>query len=78
MNFIFFVFFLFLLLWGGEQRLKGGLKRGLKGGLKGDFKVALKGSLRGASRGLQGMNFVFFVFNPPKAFSCGFLLLVGW
>ena len=26
----------------------------------------------------KGMNFLFFVFNPSKASSCGFLLLVGW
>ena len=24
------------------------------------------------------MNSIFFVFNPPRASSCGFLLLVGW
>ena len=42
------------------------------------------GSARAGPRQLKrdlsfkGMNFIFFVFNPSKASSCGFLLLVGW
>ena len=31
-----------------------------------------------ANWGLQGMTSIFFVFNPARASSCGFLLLVGW
>ena len=46
-----------------EEKLKGVLKEA-SGGLKG----RLKGGLRGASR----MNFILFVFNHPRASSCGF------
>ena len=52
----------FLLLWGSEHRLKGGLKKGLNGGPKGGLQGGLKGGLEA---GLQGMNLIFFVFNHP-------------
>ena len=52
------------------RRLQGSFEEKLKGSFKGGFKEDLKGRL-------QEMNFIFFVFNPPKASSCGFLLLWG-